>query len=124
MPSIQTPSTSTQKWSRYDEQTVVKDAPGGDSKVDHGRSAVENLREAARNVRDAVDPTNHFRSSWEHAGASDTFGIGQGLATLMIPWDLALEILDVPLAALKVTKNVGDAAVHGVMAGIQKLTGR
>ena len=124
MPTVQNPSTSAQKWARYDPQTVVKDTPEGQSKVDHGRSAVENLREAARNVRDAVDPTNHFRSTWSHAGGSDTFGIGQAIATLMIPWDVAREVLDVPVGALKVTKNVGDAAVHGVMAGIQKLTGR
>jgi hypothetical protein len=124
MPTTQSPSTSPQKWTRYDEQTVVKETADGQSKVDHGRSAVENLREAGRNVRDALDPTNHFRSTWSHAGDSDTFGIGQGIATLMIPWDLAREVLDVPLAAFKVTKNVGDAAVHGVMAGVAKLTGR
>ena len=124
MPTVQSPSNAAQKWSRFDPQTVVTKTADGQEKVDHGRSAVENLREAGRNIRDAVDPTNHFRSTWSYHDGADPFSFGRAIATLMIPWDFAREILDVPLAAVKVTKNVGDAAVHGVMAGVSKLTGK
>lgn len=124
MPYIANGTESAQKWSNYDNQTELKVGADGKQQVDHAKSAIANLKEVGKNLLNAVDPTNHFRDTWRDANNGDMWGMGVAFATLMLPWDLARELLDIPLAPFKVIKNVGDAAAHGVMAGVEKVSGK
>lgn len=120
MPRID--NANVNRWQKYDKQTEVKTGADGAAKIDHGASATANLKEAGKDLLNTLDPTNHFRDSWRNAGKGDFPFIGYGLATLMLPWDVAREVLDVVTGPMKMAKNVGDAAVHAAMAGIDKLS--
>jgi hypothetical protein len=107
----------------YDSQTVGKrDDTGRVSGVDHKASAVENLKSAGQDLLDTFDPTNHFRETWR-AADQGPWALGEGLAVLMIPWNALEELADLVAGPIKMTKNLGDAALHGALAGIAKLTG-
>ena len=115
-----------EKWQSFDQQTVTKTETAGAESVNHGASALANAKEAGKNALDTFDPTNHFRATWGNSyGGSNmaAAGIAQGLKVLMIPWDAALEVADLVAGPIKMVKNVGDAAIHGVMAGVNKLFG-
>ena len=119
MPKVD--GNSVQRWQKYDQQTVTKKDASGAQEIDHGASSVANLKEAGKNLANTFDPTNHFRDSWRNAGRGDLPGIGYGIAVLMLPWDAGREVVDLVSGPLKMAKNVGDAAVHAAMAGINKL---
>ena len=42
---------------------------------------------------------------------------------LFLPYAIAFDVADLVAGPLKAVKNLGDAAAHGVMAGIEKLKG-
>ena len=114
------------RWTRYDSQTVTQAESSGQQRVRHGKSALENLKAAGRNLVDIVDPTNHFRATQKATAGGNhiTATLGLAFRILMVPWNLAGEVFDVIAGPIKAAKNVGDAAVHGVMAGIDKVQGR
>lgn len=127
MNDINNPTRSAQRWFDYDKHTVMKDGPDGMQHVDHARSSVANLAAAGKNVLDAIDPTNHFRATWGDVYTGNSMlgsALKQGISVLMIPIDIARELLDLPMLPFRLTKNVGDAAVHGVLAGIEKVSGK
>lgn len=112
----------------YDSQTVFKKTNSSDWAARHNpdakASALANLKEVGKNFKDAIDPTNHFRSTWnQSSGGHILAGLNQGLKVLMLPWDLAAEILDLVALPLKVAKNATDAVYWGVRAGAQSVKG-
>jgi hypothetical protein len=111
---------AAQRWSNYDNETVLKGAPGGPQSVDHGRSAVENLKAAGKNMVDMVDPTNHFRDLNKNSSGD----YGEAFKVLSIPWVLMGEVGDVIAGPLRVAKNLTDAAAHGILAGVDAITGK
>ena len=48
-------------------------------------------------------------------------GIELALKAAITPAAILAEAADVVLAPVRITKNLGDAAVHGVLAGVQAL---
>jgi len=116
------------KISDYDSQTVFKATQSTDWDApevpDAKASAVANLKEIGKNFKDAVDPTNHFRSTWnQSSGNYIAAGLLAGVKVLMLPWDLAAEVIDVVALPFKVAKNATDAVYWGVRAGAQAVKG-
>ena len=114
--------------SDYDNQTVFKTPVSLDwdalNEPDAKASAVANLKEIGKNFKDAIDPTNHFRNTWGQS--SDNYlaaGLMAGFKILMLPWNLAGEVLDVVGLPFKVAKNATDAVYWGVRAGAQAVKG-
>lgn len=113
---------TTQRWENYDNQTVVNDET---QSVQHGQSAKENLKAAGENLKNTFDPSNHLRNVWDnqHYGSSAIAqGLGLGISVLLTPWAIAGEVLDVVAQPVAMMKNLVDAGVHGVAAGVQSLT--
>ncbi len=112
----------------YDRQTVntnINTPAGPKEVIDHGASAKANVREVGKNLLHAVDPTNHFRSTWGQSNGSNfaAAGIMAGFKVLMLPWDLAREVVDIVALPFKVLKNGTDAVAHGVLAGVKPKQG-
>jgi hypothetical protein len=114
---------SVKKWHDFDSQTVTKQK-GDVETVDHGASALANLKQVGKDIVEAFDPTNHLRKHTD-LGSNDAvaFVAGVGVDILLLPWRLAAEVGDVLFAPVRIVKDLGDAAVHGVAAGIAKLHG-
>jgi hypothetical protein len=104
---------AAKKWKKFDGDTVLQGNADGQLDVNHRKSYLKDLKQAGKALLNMVDPTNHFRDSWKNAnkGGND-FGIGRMLAVLMIPWDIAREVVDVPAGPIKAAKNLGQAGAH------------
>ena len=116
------------KIQNYDAQTVFKDVKvGAETRLvpDAKASAVANLKEVKKNFTDAIDPSNHFRSTWNSASSGHYIAdsLMLGVKVLMLPWNLAGEVLDVALLPFKATKNATDAVYWGIRAGIEGVKG-
>lgn len=109
---------------RRDSDTVLANSLGSDL-VDHIASAQANLRAVAQAARDAIDPVNHFRATAQALGAIPYPLIGLGILgqIVMIPWNAAAEVADVPLAPARIAINGAQAIYHGIAAGIEKIRG-
>ena len=108
---------------KIDKQTVYDPET---NKIDHAESARENLNEAGINLFQALMPDKFFIGAF--AGVlgglfkaitggdpKDAYTTGDLLKS--IGHDLADPFYQPVLAV----KNLGDAAVHGIMAGVQAL---
>ena len=112
---------STQRWQNFDQQSAVSEESHS---VDHGASAMDNLKEAGQNLSNTFDPSNHIRAAWDtsHYGSSAIAqGLGLGVSVLLTPWAIAGEVADVVVQPVAMMKNLVDAGIHGVAAGIQAL---
>ena len=111
----------------YDRQTVFKTVKVGEQTrdvPDAKASAVANLKAVGQNFKDAVDPGNHFRATWgQHSGNYIAESLMLGVKVLMIPWNMAAEVLDVVALPFKVTKNASDAVYWGARAGYNAVKG-
>ena len=108
------------RWNNYDAQTVTKEA----GNVDHMASAKENLGAAWNNLKDGFDPNNRVNELWSTSGGGTAAGEGimLGIKLLATPWAVAAEVAEAVSAPFTATKNVVDAGVHAVAAGVEKIT--
>lgn len=107
-----------QKWTNFDQQTELKKNAEGKQDVDHAKSAKANLKEAGRNFFVETFTPDKIRDLMKDGG-SDVID----LRPLFLPYAIAFDIADLVAGPLKAVKNLGDAAAHGVMAGVEKLKG-
>ena len=115
-------STRNSPLKNFDAQTQFRTTNDGKQVVDHGASIRENFKEIGQNLVNAVDPTNHFRETANHMRSSTTWNFGEGLVVLMIPWNVAREVLDIPFGIAQASKNVADIAVHATLAATKAVT--
>ena len=106
----------------FDAQTQFRTTNDGKQVVDHGASIRENVKEIGQNLVNAVDPTNHFRETARHNRSSTAWNLGAAVTVMMIPWNVAREVLDIPFGIAQASKNVADIAVHATLAATKAVT--
>ena len=94
---------------QIDRDTKVKfPEPGGEPVTDHLASAKSNLRES-------LSPLLPDRT-WDAVQLGGLAGMG----LLLAPLGMLLDLGELALAPLLIPKDLVDAAVHGVLAGIER----
>ena len=115
-------STRNSPLKSFDAQTQFRTTNDGKQVVDHGASIRENFKELGQNLVNAVDPTNHFRETARNNRSATAWDLGHALTALMIPWNVAREVLDIPFGIAQASKNVADIAVHATLAATKAVT--
>ncbi|RME76722.1 MAG: hypothetical protein D6776_00805 [Planctomycetota bacterium] len=121
-------------WSRYDPDTVerMQGEWGADGieigwRIDHGASARNNLKMLADvGARFAPDQTlaalrSATQTTVDNAFDSPLQRFAEG--TLKVAGGMLRDVGEIPALTLLMLKDASDAAVHGLVAGWQKLTG-
>ena len=109
----------TQEW---DNETLVRGKDENET-VDHIASAKENLKAIPTDIKSAFDPSDKLRGMWGKTWVDVPafIGIELALKAAITPAVVLVEAADFVLAPAKITKDLGDAAVHGILAGVKAL---
>lgn len=110
---------SAQRWNNYDRETALKTNAAGQQVVAHGASAKANFKAVGKDLLDMIDPTNHFRSTWESVSRAPGLAMSLPLFILMIPWNVMGEVADLVAKPVQAVKDFSDGVAHSVMAGIE-----
>ena len=89
--------------------------------IDHAASAASNLKEVLRDLKGVLPDKTYARVKY---ALIDARGVGDAVVSGVRETLLGLvdDTMDAPIYALGAVKDLGDAAVHGLIAGWQKLT--
>ncbi|MFC1705189.1 hypothetical protein ACFL59_00020 [Planctomycetota bacterium] len=95
-----------------------------ETKIDHGASAKENLQQAKRDIVEAftADKMKKCMEFKDTQGNAVTAVLTGMFGVLMLPWAAMGDLIEVPTKPFHAVKNLADAALHGIVAGFQKIT--
>ena len=98
---------------------------GEDEAVDHAQSAKNNLKAIGDDFKAMVSADKLAMSASmlraEHTGGTVLFGLEMLMGALSLPWTAVADVADLVVQPAFAAKELVDAAIHGVLAGVQKL---